>query len=96
MAGEEGVLELRQDGVLVAQHDREQRLAGLDLGDGVAPQLLLDRDGGPARLAELAERGGGGVSGCRRHDRQPIAGSAPTASARGATSAAGTVAAPWS
>ena len=39
VAGEEGVLELRQDGVLVAEHRVDQRLAGPDPGDGVAPDL---------------------------------------------------------
>ena len=34
--GEQRVLELRQDGVLVAEHAGEQRLAGEDAGDGVA------------------------------------------------------------
>ena len=59
VAGEQRVLELREDGVLVAEHAGEQRLAGADPGDGVAPHLLLDRDGLPARLAELAEGGDG-------------------------------------
>ena len=63
MAGEQRVLELRQDGVLVALHHREERLAGLDARDGVAPQLLLHRHRGPPRLAELADRGGRGVRG---------------------------------
>ena len=73
--GEQRVLELRQDRVLVALHDhREERLARLDAGDGVAPQLLLHRHRGPARLAELADRGGRGVRGSRGHGGQPIAG----------------------
>ena len=57
MAGEQGVLELRHDGLLVAEHAVEQRLAGGDLGDGVAPDLLLDRDGLPAGGPELAQGG---------------------------------------
>ena len=72
MAGEQRVLELRQDGVLVAEHPVEQRLAGADPGDGVAPDLLLDRDGLPARLA-AADRGWRGATTWRptyRRDRR--------------------------
>ena len=36
VAGEQGVLQLRHDGLLVAEDAFEQRLAGGDLGDGVA------------------------------------------------------------
>ena len=47
MAGEEGVLELREDGVLVAEH-LEQRLAGGDAGDGVGRiSSLTGRDSQP-------------------------------------------------
>ena len=60
MPGEEGVLELGQDGVVVAEDPGEERLAGPDLGDGVAPQLLLDGHGLPARVPELAEGGRSG------------------------------------
>ena len=68
VAGEQRVLELREDGVLVALHDhREEHLARLDAGDGVASQLLLHRHRGPPRLAELADRGGRGVRGSRGH-----------------------------
>ena len=38
MAGEQRILKLRGDGALVAEHLGEQRLIGLDFGDGVAPQ----------------------------------------------------------
>ena len=58
MAGQQRVLELRHDGGLVAEDAVEQRLAGGDLGHGVAPDLLLDRQRLPAGLAELAEGGG--------------------------------------
>ena len=57
MAGEQGVLELRHDGVLVAEHAVEQRLAGGDPGHGVAPDLLLDRRRLPARCLQIAEGG---------------------------------------
>src|SRR5690606_25927939 len=66
--GEQGVLELGQDGVLVAEHRRDQLLPGGDAGDGVAADLLLHRDGGPARGPELAQSGG---PWCVRHARQP-------------------------
>ena len=56
--GEDGVLELRHDGVLVADDAVEQRLAGPDLGHGVAPDLFLDRDGLPAGLLQGSDRGG--------------------------------------
>ena len=58
VAGEEGVLELRQDGLLVAEHALEQRLASGDAGDGVGPDLLLDRARHPPGLSELADRCG--------------------------------------
>ena len=75
VAGEQGVLELREHRVLVALHDHgEEHLAGLDAGDGVAAQLLLHRHRDPPRLAELADRGGRGVRGSRGHEGQPIAG----------------------
>ena len=41
--GEDGVFQLRQDRVLVAEHAGEQRLAGTDPFDGVVPDLVLDR-----------------------------------------------------
>ena len=71
VAGEDGVLELREDGVLVAEHALDQRLPRPDAGDGVASHLLLDGNRGPAGLAQLADGGGTG-----RHGGQPIA--APT------------------
>ena len=46
--GEEGVLQLGENGVVVAEHTREHRLAAGDAGGGVAPDLLLDRDRFPA------------------------------------------------
>ena len=70
VAGQEGVLELGDDRVLIAQHAREQWLAGADLGDRVAPQLLFDRAGHPSGLAELAEGGGS-----RRHVSTVVASS---------------------
>ena len=60
MPGEQRVLELREDRVLVAHDDGEQLLAGLDLGDRVAAQLLLHGDRGPSGVPELAEGGGRG------------------------------------
>ncbi|MEJ7720497.1 MAG: hypothetical protein WKF58_08645 [Ilumatobacteraceae bacterium] len=50
VAGEDGVLELRQDGVVVAREAGDQRLAGGDASDGVAAQLRFDRHGGPSRF----------------------------------------------
>jgi len=57
---EQGVLELGGDGVLVAQHVGEQGLPGADPFDGVAPDLLADRDGFPSALAKGTEGLGSG------------------------------------
>ena len=78
MAGEQGVLELRQHGVLVAEHPVEQRLPGGDAGDRVGPDLLLDGARLPPRRAQLADRGGrDGAASCVRRSRsrtyRPIA-----------------------
>ncbi len=53
--GQQGVLELRRDGVLVAEDLGEQRLTRPDPLDGVAPQLLVDGDGLPPALTECTE-----------------------------------------
>ena len=70
VAGEERVLELRHHRVLVAQDTLEQRLAGSDLGDGVAPDLLLHRHRGPAGGQELTQGRGQGA-GLGRHANDP-------------------------
>ena len=66
MTGEQRVLELRHDRVLVAHDTGEQRLAGGDACDGVAADLLLHRQRRPARRPELTERAGTRV-GVGRH-----------------------------
>ena len=43
VGGEDGVLELREDGLLVAHHPFDHRFARGDPGDGVLADLLLDR-----------------------------------------------------
>ena len=58
MAGEQGVLQLRQDGLLVAEDVGEQRLTVGDAGDGVGPDLFLDRARLPSGRPELADRCG--------------------------------------
>ena len=63
VAGQHGVLELGQHGVLVAQHSFEQRLGCGDGLRGIRTHLLLDRPGDPADLAQFAERGGLGHGG---------------------------------
>ena len=50
VAGQDGVLQLGEDGVLEAQHPGHQGLAGGDAGRGVAPDLLGHRDRRPSRL----------------------------------------------
>ena len=87
--GQEGVLQLRHHGGLVAEHPVEQGLAGGDLGDGVAADLLLHGERLPAGLAELTEGGGArghggtlpppsrGTSFGRLPTRPPTAGPSP-------------------
>ena len=41
--GEDGVLDLGDDGLFVAEDVGKKRLAGPELGDQVAPHLVLDR-----------------------------------------------------
>ena len=60
MAGQEGVLQLREDGLLVAEHAVEQRLAGGDAGNRVGADLLLDRTRHPSGVTQLADRRGTG------------------------------------
>ena len=55
VAGEDGVFQLRKNGLVVAKHAGEQRFTGGDPGDGVASQLLFDGDGLPAAGLELSE-----------------------------------------
>ena len=43
VTGQQSVLQLRHDGVLVAEHTFEQRLTGGDPRDGVATDLLFHR-----------------------------------------------------
>ena len=47
VTGEEGVLQLGQDGVLVANEAGDDRLTGRDAPGRVAADLLFDRDGLP-------------------------------------------------
>src|SRR5262249_36064630 len=58
--GDERVLELRQDGVLVADDPVDELLALRDARDRVAAHLLLDRSRRPAALLQLAEGPGTG------------------------------------
>ena len=70
VAGDEGALDLRQDGVAQAVETRPRIRAGGQRGQQVPPQLLPQRAGGDPRRAETAQRrdrglrgGGGGVEG---------------------------------
>ena len=65
MAGEQRVLELRQDGVLVADHAVDERLARRDPGDGVGAHLFLDRARDPSTRPQLTERAGSAHGGER-------------------------------
>ena len=57
VAGQQRVLELRQNGVLVPDHSLDERLTRGDLRDGVASDLFFDGDRLPARVAQLTEGG---------------------------------------
>jgi hypothetical protein len=65
VAGEDGVLDLREDGVLIAHHPLDDGLARRDAGQGVATHLVLDGDRSPTRRPELAQGRGPGRGGCR-------------------------------
>ncbi len=69
VAGEQRIFELRGDGALVAEHLGEQRLIGLDFGDGVAPQLLAQRHRLPTARLQGSEclrvRHGRTIHGCQ-------------------------------
>ena len=56
--GEQRVLELREDGFLVADDALDDGFARRDAGDGVLADLLLDRARHPAARAQLAEGSG--------------------------------------
>ena len=53
--GQEGVLQLGKDGLVVAQQPGDDRLPGGHAGHGVRPHLLLHRPGLPAALAKLCD-----------------------------------------
>ncbi len=55
LAGQDRVLELRQDGLVVAEDAGQEWLPVADLLQQVGPQLLLDRPRPIARGAQLAE-----------------------------------------
>src|SRR5439155_16434063 len=63
LAGEDGVLQLRDDAVVVAADAGEEGLAGGELADQVAAQLGLDGLDAVLGLAELAEGLGEGCHG---------------------------------
>ena len=56
LAGEDGVLDLRDDGLLVADEQREEGLARAHLLDEVLAHLLLDREDAVAARSKLADR----------------------------------------
>ena len=63
MPREDGVLDLGDDRLFVAEDVGEERLAGADLGDQVAPHLVLDRLAPIAAGLQFAE----GPGSLRRH-----------------------------
>ena len=67
VAGQQSVLDLGDDGVLVAENVVEQGLAGADAAHGVAAQLLAHRHRRPAGGSQLAESRRSRL----RHRRQP-------------------------
>ncbi len=56
VTGEQGILELRHDGVLVPEDSFEQGVAGSDAGHSVSSDLLFHRGRLPARGLQIAER----------------------------------------
>ena len=58
LAGEDGVLDRRDDGVVVADDAGQDLAAGREARQQVRPQLLLDRPRSPAGVAQLGDRGG--------------------------------------
>ena len=78
LAGEDRVLDRRQDRVVVADDAGEDGLALAEPGQEVGPQLLLDRPRTPARGAQLAEgRRGRGGRGGREGDGEVVHGGTP-------------------
>ena len=69
MAGEEGVLELGQHGVVEPEDPVHEGSAPGDAGRGVAAELFVDRRGLPPRRPELAEGGGKVGRGLGREGR---------------------------
>ena len=63
VAGDEGPLDLGEDGVLEPDHAGEAGLAAAEPGEQVGAQFGLDRPEGRAAGAEFAERRGGGGRG---------------------------------
>jgi hypothetical protein len=66
--GEDGVLHLRQHGVVVADDAVEERLVFLQLANEIAAHLIFDADRPPAGSTKLAKSSGtihGGCSGRR-------------------------------
>ena len=56
VTGEQCVLQLGQNGVLVAEHGGHDRVAVADAIDGVAPKLLRHRNGRPSARLQLTQR----------------------------------------
>ena len=65
LAGEDRVLDGRDDRILVPDDAREERLSDRQTGDQVRAEFLLDRPRAPATLPQLTERPGLG-RGCLR------------------------------
>ena len=57
MPGQQGDVDLGNDRVVVADDAGEQLLAGAEHAQEVVADLLLDRPGRPAAVAEFLERG---------------------------------------
>ena len=89
MAGEQGVLELGQDGVLVAEHALEQWLAGGDLATALRRTSSLTGHGLPARFVELAEGGGADDMARTLSDRAAVEKAVPAPSADSSATGAG-------
>ncbi len=60
MLGEDGDIQFRNDGVVVADDAGIQLFTGLELGDEVVVNFLLNGFGTPAAGPQFGQRGGAG------------------------------------
>src|SRR5262249_35598100 len=62
LSAQDGVLELRDDALLVAHDAREERVGGAQAADQVVTEFLFDGPGGVTAGAEVTDRPGSDLS----------------------------------